>query len=233
MRSVLAVLGIAIIALVVSILIQDSKRLSPAPQEDAAKAKEAEQMAAWKKADEEQRARERNAKRTFNPPREGVVTVTMTVGGKGDIVMELYPKAAPQTVRHFLDLARKGFYNDIKFHRVVPDFVIQAGDPETRQMSVQEVAGMSEQQKVALGIGSGGSGNPIPFENNDLAHIRGSVAMALNAPRSATGDSQFFINLKDNVGLNGDYCVFGKVIQGMEVVDKVAQGDPIVSVKEK
>jgi len=222
-----------VVALVISIMIQDSKKLSPAPQEDAARATEKEQMAALKKAEENARAKEKTAKGTFNPPREGVITVVMTIGGKGDIVMELYPKAAPKTVEHFMNLARSGFYKGVKFHRVVRDFVIQAGDPETRTMSVAEVAGMSEQQKTALGLGSGGSGHPIPFESNDLAHVRGSVAMALNAPRSATGDSQFFINLKDNFGLNGDYCVFGKVIQGMDVVDKVAQGDEITAITEK
>lgn len=233
MRPVLTVLGVAIVALIISILVQDSKQLSPAPQEDYARKKEQEQMQAWKKADEEQRRKERSASREFKPPREGVVTLVMTVGGRGDVVMELYPKAAPRTVARFLELARSGFYTGIKFHRVVPDFVVQAGDPDTRDLSTDEVAGMSEQQKMALGIGAGGSGQTIPFETNNLAHIRSSVAMALNAPRSDTGDSQFFINLKDNVGLNGDYCVFGKVIQGMEIVDKIRQGDPIVAIKEK
>lgn len=232
MRAVLAVFGIAILALLVSIVVQDSKRLSPAPQEDAARRQEEEQKKAWAKFDAEQRAKERTASREFNPPREGVVTLTMTIAGKGDVVMELYPKAAPKTVKRFRELARSGFYNDMKFHRVVKDFVVQVGDPQTRELPAAEVASMSEQQKNALGLGSGGSGQTIPFEKNSLAHIRGSVAMALNAPRSDTADSQFFINLKDNVGLNEDYCVFGKVIRGMDIVDKIAQGDTIVSMKE-
>lgn len=231
MRSVLAILGIAVLALIVSVLVQGSKQLSPAPQDDAAIQKDEEQKAAWKKADEEKRAKERAAKRDFAPPREGVKTITMTIAGKGDIVFEVYPKAAPKTVEHFVGLAESGYYNQIKFHRVVKDFVIQAGDPDTKDVSSEELAGISEQQKVAMGIGSGGSGAPIPFEENSLTHVRGTVAMALNSPRSATGDSQFFINLKDNVGLNGDYCVFGNVIRGMEVVDKVAQGDAIASMK--
>lgn len=232
MRSVLTIFGIAIVALIISVLVQDSKQLSPAPQDDYARMKEKEQQEAWKKAEAERRKKEKTASREFKPNREGVVTLVMTVGGRGDITLELYPKEAPKTVEQFRRLAKSGFYDNIKFHRVVPDFVVQAGDPDTKTMSVAEVAGMSDQQKHALGIGAGGSGTPIPFEVNKLAHVRGSVAMALNSPRSNTGDSQFFINLKDNVGLNEDYCVFGKVVKGMEVVDKIKQGDPIVAIKE-
>ncbi len=231
MRSVLAILGIAVVAIIVSIVVQGSKKLSPSPQDDAARIKEAEQQAAWKKADSAQRAQERGQMRDFNPPREGVRVVVMAVAGKGEMTFELYPKAAPKTVEHFLKLATSGFYSGVKFHRVEKGFVVQAGDPETRQMSTAELAGISDQQKAALGIGAGGSGSPIPFETNALSHIRGSLAMALNSPRSATGDSQFFVNLKDNVGLNGDYCVFGKVVKGLEVVDKIAQGDAITGIE--
>ncbi len=223
------ILGIAIVALALSILTQQSKDLSPAPQEEEAAAKEAEQEAAWKKADEEQRAKARTASRDFKPPMEGATRLTMKVAGKGDIVIEVYPKAAPETVKQFIRLAKTGFYNNVKFHRVEPKFVVQAGDPDTKETSSAELAGMSDEQKVGLGIGAGGSGTNIPFEPNNLAHIRGAVAMALSAPRSPTGDSQFFINLSDNVGLNNDYCVFGRVVQGMDVVDKIAVGDAVQS----
>jgi cyclophilin family peptidyl-prolyl cis-trans isomerase len=231
MRSVLVILGIAILALVVSIATQRSKDLSPAPQEDKAMEVEKQQQEAWKKADAEQRAKARSASRDFKPPMEGAKRVTITIAGKGDIVVEVYPKAAPKTVEQFVSLAKSGFYKGIKFHRVEKDFVVQAGDPDTIKTSSAELAGMSDQQKAALGIGAGGSGKNIPFEANNLAHIRGSVAMALSQPRSATGDSQFFINLRDNVGLNNDYCVFGRVVQGMEVVDKIAVGDAIESMR--
>ncbi|MBM3495046.1 MAG: peptidylprolyl isomerase [Armatimonadetes bacterium] len=233
MRPVLVILGIAIAAIVISIATQRSKDLSPAPQEEAAAAKEAEQQAAWKKADAEQRAGERQATREFKPPTEGAKQITVNVAGKGAIVVEVYPKAAPQTVAQFVRLAQTGFYKDIKFHRVEPAFVVQAGDPDTKPVSGPRLVAMSMEERAALGIGSGGSGKNIPFEPNELAHVRGSIAMALNAPRSATGDSQFFINLKDNVGLNNDYCVFGKVTQGMDVVDKIAVGDAIESMAVK
>ncbi len=229
MRSVLVILGIAFLALAISIATQRSKDLSPAPQEEEAAAKEAEQQAAWKKADEERRAKARQASRDFKPPMEGATRVTVKIAGKGEIVIEVYPKAAPETVKQFVSLAKSGFYNNIKFHRVEPNFVVQAGDPDTKETSSAELAGMSDEQKAALGIGAGGSGKSIPFEPNNLAHIRSTVAMALSTPRSPTGDSQFFINLSDNVGLNNDYCVFGKVVQGMDIVDKIAVGDAIES----
>jgi cyclophilin family peptidyl-prolyl cis-trans isomerase len=233
MRPILVILGIALAAIAISIITQRSKDLSPAPQEEIAAAKEKEQQAAWKKADEQQRAGERAASREFSPPRDGVQTVTVTFGGKGAVVIEVYPKAAPATVAQFVRLAREGFYKGIKVHRVEPGFVVQAGDPDTKGVSGSDLATMDQQQRASLGIGSGGSGQNIPFERNKLAHVRGSVAMALNAPQSATGDSQFFINLKDNVGLNNDYCVFGKVTQGMEIVEKIAVGDTIEAMAVK
>ncbi|NLI01386.1 MAG: peptidylprolyl isomerase [Chthonomonadales bacterium] len=161
----------------------------------------------------------------------GARKVTLTIAGKGQVVIEVYPKAAPKTVAQFIRLANEKFYDNIKFHRVEKGFVVQAGDPDTLTTSSAELAGMSQQQMVALGIGAGGSGKNIPFEANKLAHIRGTVAMALSSPRSDTGDSQFFINLSDNVGLNEDYCVFGRVVQGMEIVDKIAVGDAIESMR--
>lgn len=81
-------------------------------------------------------------------------------------------------------------------------------------------------------MGSGGSGKNIPFEANQLTHKAGTIAMALSAPHSATGDSQWFINTVDNDRLNGDYCVFGKVTKGMDVVLKIQKGDKIVSIKQ-
>lgn len=231
MRAVLTILGIAIVALAISILTQQSKDLSPAPQEDQAREVEKQQQEAWKKADQEQREKARQASRDFKPPMGGARKVTLTIAGKGQVVIEVYPKAAPKTVAQFIRLANEKFYDNIKFHRVEKGFVVQAGDPDTLTTSSAELAGMSQQQMVALGIGAGGSGKNIPFEANKLAHIRGTVAMALSSPRSDTGDSQFFINLSDNVGLNEDYCVFGRVVQGMEIVDKIAVGDAIESMR--
>ncbi|WP_243186954.1 peptidylprolyl isomerase [Clostridium muellerianum] len=122
------------------------------------------------------------------------------------IKAELYPDIAPRTVDNFVDLIQKNFYNGLIFHRVIPGFMIQGGDP--------------------LGNGTGGSKVNIPGEfksngfNNDLKHTRGVLSMARSQdPNSAS--SQFFIMVKDASHLDGDYAAFGKVTQGMEEVDKI------------
>lgn len=157
------------------------------------------------------------------------VNVELTIEGRGKVLLELYPNKAPKTVAHIVDLCKHRFYNGILVHRVEPGFVVQAGDPKTKTLKPQELATMSDAKKRELAIGAGGSGKKIPFEQNDLTHVPGTIAMALSAPRSDTGDSQWFINLVSNHQLDGDYCVFGKVIKGMEVVKKIQVGDRIAS----
>ena len=134
-----------------------------------------------------------------------IVTIQMKDGGV--MKAELYPDIAPITVKNFVDLAAKGFYNGLIFHRVIPDFIIQGGDPE--------------------GTGMGGPGYCIKGEfrangvKNDLKHTRGVLSMArANDPDSA--GSQFFIMHADYPYLDGQYAAFGKLIEGIEVVDKIA-----------
>jgi peptidyl-prolyl cis-trans isomerase B (cyclophilin B) len=159
--------------------------------------------------------------------------VVMVVANRGRVTIELYPKDAPKTVAHFLDLVKKKkFYNGILFHRVRPGFVAQAGDPQSRKFTAAQLVGKSDEELGMMNLGGGGSGHNIPFEENARTHETGTLSMALNAPRSASGDSQFFINLAPNHRLDGDYCVFGKVIKGMDVVKKIRQGDRIVSITE-
>jgi len=155
--------------------------------------------------------------------------VIMKIAGRGTVTIELYSKEAPKTVDHFLTLVRKKFYDGILVHRVVPGFVVQAGDPATRKYTPAQLAAMSDEELAQAGIGGGGSGHNIPFEVNKLTHETGTLGIALTAPRSATGDSQWFINLGPNHRLDGDYCVFGKVIKGMDVVTRIRKGDKIVS----
>lgn len=133
-----------------------------------------------------------------------IVTIEMSDGSK--ITAELYPDIAPKTVDNFVSLIQKNFYDGLIFHRVIPDFMIQGGDPQ--------------------GTGAGGPGYSIPGEfasngfKNDLKHTRGMLSMARTpAPNSA--GSQFFIMVKDTPQLDGDYAAFGKVISGMETVDKI------------
>lgn len=126
----------------------------------------------------------------------------------GNIVIKFYPTKAPNTVRRIKELIESGFYDGIIFHRVVPNFVIQAGDP--------------------TGTGRGGSGNKLKAEFNDLKHEKGIVAMArTNDPDSA--DSQFYIALGNLPHLDGKYTIFGKVTEGIDILDKVSKGDKILT----
>ncbi|HBI23948.1 MAG TPA: peptidylprolyl isomerase [Nitrospiraceae bacterium] len=131
---------------------------------------------------------------------------------KGNIVFEMFPDTAPKTVERISHLIESGFYNGLKFHRVVPGFVIQGGDP--------------------LGNGTGGSGVKLPAEFNNKPHVTGSVAMARAAdPNSA--DSQFYICLAPQPSLDGKYTVFGQVTEGLEVIQKVRIGDVMKKVTLK
>ena len=134
-----------------------------------------------------------------------IVTIQMKDGGV--MKAELYPEIAPASVKNFVDLASKGFYNGLIFHRVIPGFMIQGGDPE--------------------GTGMGGPGYTIKGEfaangfKNDLKHTRGVLSMARAMDPNSAG-SQFFIMHEDSPHLDGQYAAFGKVIEGIEVVDKIA-----------
>lgn len=133
-----------------------------------------------------------------------IVTIEME---SGEIMkIELYPDTAPNTVNSFISLVNKGFYNGIIFHRVIPGFMIQGGDPE--------------------GIGMGGPGYTIKGEfnsngfKNELKHSRGVLSMARSRDKNSAG-SQFFIMVDAAPHLDGEYAAFGKVIEGMEIADKI------------
>ena len=134
-----------------------------------------------------------------------IVTITMDDGK--DIKIELYPDIAPITVENFVKLVKDGFYDGLTFHRIIPGFMIQGGDPE--------------------GTGMGGPGWSIKGEfssngvKNDLKHTRGVISMARSMNPNSAG-SQFFIMHKDSPHLDGDYAAFGKVTEGMEEVDRIA-----------
>jgi len=142
---------------------------------------------------------------------------------KGTFEFETYPNEAPKTVKHIVGLVQKRFYNGQRVHRVVPDFVIQMGDPTSRDMTKKEQWGMN------------GSGTPIgAAEFSKLRpHQLGAVAMA-HAGDAAKADSQFYVTLKPTPQLDGQYTVFGKITAGMDVVQKIAVGDRIIraTVKE-
>lgn len=134
-----------------------------------------------------------------------IVTIEMENGGK--IVAELYPEIAPESVRNFISLAKKGFYDGLIFHRVIAGFMIQGGDPQ--------------------GTGMGGPGYCIKGEfkangvNNTLSHKRGVLSFARSQAYDSAG-SQFFIMHADGDFLDGQYAAFGAVTEGMDVVDAIA-----------
>ncbi len=144
--------------------------------------------------------------------------------------MELRPDEAPKLTAHFLELVDKGFYNKMLFHRKVDNFVLQGGDPETKKVSTAWAKSNPGEMGGTKGLGSGGSGKEVPYEINNLTHVKHSVGMALSSPMSDTGDSQFFINLKDNFRLNGMYCVFGQIVEGQGLINKIQRGDRIIRV---
>jgi cyclophilin family peptidyl-prolyl cis-trans isomerase len=128
----------------------------------------------------------------------------------GDIVFRFYPDDAPAHSAAFIKLADAGFYDGLAFHRVEPGFVVQGGDPR--------------------GDGTGGPGYQLNAEFNKRPHVRGTVAMARSARPDSAG-SQFYICLNDAKFLDGQYTVFGQMVEGFEALDAIRRGDAMTSVK--
>lgn len=145
-----------------------------------------------------------NGQGNYSNEKNPIVTITMENDEK--ILVELYPKVAPNTVNNFISLIEDGFYDGLIFHRVIPEFMIQGGDPD--------------------GKGSGGPGYSIKGEfkannfANNLKHERGVISMARSQLPDSAG-SQFFIMVTEYPSLDGEYAAFGKVTEGMEVVDRI------------
>lgn len=140
---------------------------------------------------------------TIDPSKTYTATVKTV---RGDIVIKLRPDLAPQHVNSFVFLAKDGYFDGVTFHRVIPGFVAQTGDP--------------------TGTGSGGPGYEIPAEfTNEVQFVRGTVGMARTQDPNSAG-SQWFINYAPTPNLNGQYTIFGEVTEGMEVVDCITPRDP-------
>lgn len=129
---------------------------------------------------------------------------------KGNIVIKLYPNDAPNTVTRFLQLVQEGFYDGLKFHRVHPKFLIQTGDP--------------------TGTGNGGSGEKLKAEFNKLQHIKGTVAMARKPEDVDSADSQFYMALTTLSHLDLNYTIFGQVVDGLDVLDRINLNDKIITI---
>ena len=138
----------------------------------------------------------------------------------GSMEIRFFPDKAPKHVENFIKLAKSGFYDKTIFHRVIPGFMIQGGDPNTKD------------EKDKSRYGTGGPGYNVKAEFNDHPHVRGAVSMARTQDPNSAG-SQFFIVVKDAPQLNGQYTVFGEVVKGLEVADKIvsqprdAQDNPL------
>lgn len=154
----------------------------------------------------------------FAKVKEGAIRASLEIKDRGILELELYPKAAPKTVAHIAALAAKNFYSDLKVHREEAS-VIQMGDPESKDTKPDEFE--------LKGIGSHGSGSTVPLEVADrLPNVQYTVGLArTNDPDS--GDSQIYINKQDNPGFNYAYCVFGRVVHGTDIIDKIKKGDVI------
>lgn len=138
---------------------------------------------------------------------------------KGDITVELYRELTPITTANFLNLAESGFYDGIVFHRVIPDFMAQVGDPKTKDESLKAE------------WGTGGPGYTIPDEfNSELTHDSAGILSMANTGRPSSGGSQFFITHGPTPHLDGKHTVFGKVTKGLDILMQIEIGDKINSI---
>jgi cyclophilin family peptidyl-prolyl cis-trans isomerase len=147
----------------------------------------------------------------INPPAEVIADpanrLSLQLSNGGTVVVLLRPDAAPQHVQRVQALVRQGFYDGTVFHRVIPGFMAQGGDPTA--------------------TGEGGSSLPdLKAEFNTLPHLRGTMAAARTADSTDTANSQFYIMFSPKSSLDGNYTVFGRVISGMDVVDRITPGEP-------
>ncbi|POB12997.1 peptidylprolyl isomerase [Halobacteriovorax sp. DA5] len=147
-----------------------------------------------------------NVDRTGLSESEGIIKTS-----HGNITFKFYPKKAPNTVARLIQLIQSGFYDGLGFHRVIPNFVVQTGDP--------------------IGTGNGGSGKKIQAEFNNISHVAGTMAMARTLTDENSADSQFYIALTALPHLDGKYTVFGQVVDGLDILKKIKAGDKIISIE--
>lgn len=173
---------------------------------------------------EQQQAEQQKAQASIAPtlPPTDIISATSAVihTAKGDIEIALYPDDAPKTVKNFATLSKKGYYNNLTFHRVEPGFVIQGGDPNGNGSGGYSIYGPTFEDELIPSTPSYKEG-----------YLEGVVAMANRGPN--TNGSQFFIMLADNTTLPHAYTIFGKVTKGMDVVQKIAVGDKMSSIDVK
>jgi len=199
------------------------------PSNEILDQKEQDEAVAKKAAEDARRALVDHSAGAFDAVKAGAIHATLVFDGKAPIQIELYPAAAPKTVAQISGLIKRGFYNGIKVHRLETGtpgpngetglYLFQFGDPESAK---SEPAKFQDDH-----IGSHGSGTMVPLEVK-LPHVKGSVGMARSQAEDS-GDSQMYINTRENPNLDGDYCIFGMVVGGQDVLSTVKVGDVIKS----
>ena len=160
-------------------------------------------------------------------PKAGETVMKVSVQRAGDVYILLHTKEAPKTTQHIIGLVDRGFYDNQRFFRVVKEprpFLVQFGDPGSKSKSMDDDS-----------LGKGGSGKRIPYEETGFTNVVGAVGLATQQDANGnnlkdSGDSQFYILLANSRFLNGSSTVFGKVVQGMDVVSRIKLGDQVTSV---
>lgn len=152
----------------------------------------------------------------------GKTSLKLQVKDKGEVIIELYTKEAPNTTAHIIKLAESGFYNNQKFFGVMKEprpFMVKFGDPGTKTKKIDDPT-----------LGTGGSGTTIAYENSGKANVKGAVGLSTLPNNRDSGDSQFYILLDNRPFLDGSYTVFGFITKGMEIVEGIEAGDQVTSV---
>ena len=232
MRPLLVIIGIVIVFIAIAFVASSMHTTNYTPP-----AAEAEQSNPPKPAfDGESKETDPSKLMSFDQVKEGAIAATLEFEGKGTMTLELYPKAAPKTVAHIVDLCNKNFYEGMIVHRVenMPGFgVFQVGDPLSKKVDAKKMRGMTSSEVNSLfGLGNKGSGATVPLEAH-LSHKIYSVGLA-RSKELGSGDSQFYVNTIDNSkSLDGKYCVFGMIVAGQDLASKIQIGDKIKSFSVK
>ncbi len=165
-------------------------------------------------APQKKAATKKKEKKVSSKPRDYAKTLAVLKTSQGDVTIRFFFDKAPGHVKNFVDLAASGFYDGTLFHRVIPDFMVQGGDPNTKDPGKSALYGMGGNTDKA--------GKPlnVKAEFNEISHKRGILSMA-RASDPDSGSSQFFIVVKDSPFLDRQYTVFGEVVKGMDVVDRI------------
>ena len=154
-------------------------------------------------------------------PKPGETVMKLAIEGRGDVYILLHTKEAPKTCEHIEALVRAHFFDGQRFYKVIKTpkpYLVQTGDPVSRTGDLDDPS-----------MGTHGSGAAVPYEDTGFSNVRGAVGLGTIQDQKNTGDSQFYIMLSPAKFLDGSYTVFGQVVKGMDVVDKVERGDRITS----